>query len=381
MSDSQPALLYPDAIGSGPIVYDAYDKWSSIALQAFATAQQLASQLANIPLSPVAFNASFDPQLALSAFPVMPAPLVPPGLGFNEPSLPSPPTVFTIPMLPPAPYVSDLLATMEGVINALLAGGNLIPAAVADQLRNRAYTEAFTEEQRAVDQAYDEFAARGFSEPSGQLNQRVTEARSDARQKRQMVNRDVFIQEQTVAIENLRFAVTSGIQLEGTKVQVYVSQVQVDVEYAKLEVEQQRIALDGWRALVERFDAQLKGEIARVDSAVEVFKAQVQIYTAQAQVATMAGEYDNRRFQLNLTQEQAIVDTEMKRQDQQFEQMKYLTTIMMEIKKALAQVSAQLASAAMSAVNVGASLSSSTSESVGYSLSVGFSGSMDSSDS
>jgi hypothetical protein len=375
----QPILMYPAATGSGPIVYDAYDKWSAIALQAFATAQQLAGQLSNIPLSPVAFNASFDPQLALQAFPVMPAPVTPPGLGFNAPALPSAPPSFAVPLLPPPAYLSDLLATMQSVIATLLAGGNLIPDSVASQLRNRAYTEAFTEEQRAVSQAYDEVAARGFFEPNGPLNRRVTEARSDARLKRQMINRDVFIQEQTVAIENLRFAVTSGIQLEGLTVQVYVEQARVNVEYARLAVEQDRILLDGWRAKVEMYDVQLKAEMARLDSALEVFKAQVQVYTANAQVATMAGEYDNRRFQLNLSQEEAIINTEMKRQDQQFEQMKYLTSVMLEIKKALATVSAQLASAAMSAVNVGASLSSSTSESVGYSLSVGYSGSMDSS--
>jgi hypothetical protein len=57
--------------------------------------------------------------------------------------------------------------------------------------------------------------------------------------------------------------------------------------------------------------------------------------------------------------------------------MKYITSVMLEIKKTLAAVSAQLASSAMSAVNIGASLSSSTSESVGYQLDVRYSGEMD----
>lgn len=370
-------LIYPIVGQSIPIVYDAYDKWSAVAMKAFAAAQQLAGELANIPISPVAFNATFAPQLALTGFPVMPKPVTPPNLALNVPSLPPAPPIITIPLLPPAAYLSDLLGKMQSVVGALLDGGNLLSDATANQLRSRAYTEAFTEEQRAVDQAYDEYAARGFSEPAGQLNRRVSEARSDARQKRQAASRDVFIQEQTVAIENARFAVTSGIQLEGITVQVYTAQAQVNVEYAKLDVEQNRMQLDGWRAKVELFDAQLKAEMARLDSQLEVFKAEVQVYTADAQVASVAGEYDNRRFQLNLAQEQAIVSTEMKRQDQQFEQMKYITTIMMEIKKALATVQSQLASAAMSAVNIGASLSSTSSESLGYNLSMSYQGSLD----
>jgi hypothetical protein len=56
--------------------------------------------------------------------------------------------------------------------------------------------------------------------------------------------------------------------------------------------------------------------------------------------------------------------------------MRFITSVMLEIKKTLAAVSSQLASAALSAVNIGASLSSGTSESVGYSLGISYSGQM-----
>ena len=58
-----------------PIVNNAYDKWSGVALQAFSQAQIYAGQLANIPLTPVTFDATFNPQIALPGFPnVGPAP-------------------------------------------------------------------------------------------------------------------------------------------------------------------------------------------------------------------------------------------------------------------------------------------------------------------
>lgn len=373
---SQPALLYPAAIGSGPIVYDAYDKWSTIAQQAFATAQQLASQLTNMPLSPVAFNAHFDPQIALTPFPTMAKPSVPAGLEFNPPALPPTPPTITVPTFPPLNYISDLLGTIKTAVVTLL-DGNAMPAGLASALRNRGYSDAYAEEGRAVQQAYDEFAARGFEEPSGQLNRRITEARNDARNKRQQINRDVYIQEQMTAIENLRFAVTSGIQLEGMTVEVFKAQAQLEISEVQIATEQNRLLLDGWRAQVELYDTRMKGEMTRMDGLLKEFQAGVQVYQADAMVATAAGDYDNRRFQLNLSQEEAIVNTEMKRADQGFEQMKYITSVMLEVKKTIAAVSAQLASAAMSAVNIGASLSSGTSESVGYSLGVSYSGSMD----
>ncbi|MGC1549370.1 MAG: hypothetical protein WA777_12645 [Rhodanobacter sp.] len=376
MSSQQPDLMYPASAGSIPIVYAAYDKWSTIAQQAFAQAQLLAQEIANIQMSPVAFNANFDPQIALAPFPTLTKPTVPDDLTFNPPTLPNAPPVITIPILPPAQYVSSLLDTMQSAIATLL-GGNALPPSVAQALRDRAQSDAYAEELRATGQAYDEFAARGFFEPPGQLTRRVTEARADARNKRQQASRDVYIQEQQVAIENLRFAVTSGIQLEGITIDVYKAQAQLEISTAQLEVDQNRLVLDGWRAQVELYDTQLKGELARLDAALKEFQATVQVYEADAQVATAAGEFDNRAFQLNLAQEQAIVDTEMKRQDQQFEQMKYITSVMLEIKKTLAQVGSQLASAAMSAVNIGASASSSTAEAIDYRLSVDYSGQMD----
>lgn len=369
-------LIYPIVGQSIPIVYDAYNRWSALAQQAFATAQTLAGQIAQVPISPVAFNAHFDPQLALAPFPTLPKPVAPADLTYHPPTEPPAPPTITVPAVPNLQYVSQLLDGVKNVLGAML-GGEAMPAALAQALRDRAYTEANREEARAVAQAYDEFGARGFSEPAGQLSRRVSEARSDALAKRQLINRDIYIQEQTVAIENLRFAVTGGIQLEGMNVQVFTAEVEAALKTVDLAQATNRLKLDGWRAQVEMFDTRLRAEIARVDTTLKAFLGEVDVYRADAQIATAAGEYDNRRFQLNLAQEQAIVDTEMKRADQGFEQMKYITSVMLEIKKALATVGTQLAAAAMSAVNVGASLSSSSSESLGYSLGISYSGSMD----
>jgi hypothetical protein len=204
----------------------------------------------------------------------------------------------------------------------------------------------------------------------------VSDARIDARMKRQQTNRDVYIQDQLTALENVKFAITSGTQLEQVSLEEYKAQLELIIAQENLQIENAKLVILQWQAQIQLFDAQLREEIAQVDTNYKIFMAQVEVFQASVQAATAAGAYDERRFQLNLAQEQAIVDTEMKRQDQQFEQMRYLTSVVLEIKKTLAQVQAQLAAAAMSAVNIGASLSSSTSEAVDYSLGISYSGQM-----
>lgn len=373
---SDPIQMYPAAAGSGPIVYDAYEYWKNIAMQAFTKAEQLATAIGDFPIQPVNFNATFNPQLALTAFPTLPKPVVPGDLTYHAPALPPAPPVIIVPVVPQLSYVSQLLDGVKNALGAML-GGNAMPPALAAAIIQRAYADAYAEEARAVDNATNEWASRGFEEPAGQLNRRVTEARADARAKRQLMNRDVYIQEQQLVIENLRFAITAGLQLEATNVQVFTAEVDAELKTVEIATEQNRLKLDGWRAQVEMYDEQLKAEIARIDTSLKAFEAQVEVYRADAQIATAAGDYDNRRFQLNLSQEQAIVDTEMKRADQGFEQMKYITSVMLEVKKTLATVGTQLAAAAMSAVNIGASLSSSDGQSVGYSLGLSYSGSLD----
>ena len=85
-------LIYPIVGQSIPIVYDAYNRWSALAQQAFATAQTLAGQIAQVPISPVAFNAHFDPQLALAPFPTLPKPVAPAHLTYHPPTEPPAPS-------------------------------------------------------------------------------------------------------------------------------------------------------------------------------------------------------------------------------------------------------------------------------------------------
>lgn len=612
---------------AGPLVYNAYGQWSQIAIQAFNNAQDLTSHIGNFSITPVTFEASFDPQIALPGFPTIAPPTVPTAaLAYNAPNLPpAPPAVDTpvyqpgtapafdvqapayqppaapqivnatapgaapvladpsipaapdyvlpalpsladlqVPQLPklslptftasvptfnvpvptesfsfqPGQYVDTLLTSVKSTLSEMLSGDFVLPVAVANALRNRAYEAANVEEARAVDQTYGEFAARGFDEPPGLLHGRLETAREQARLARMGANRDVYVQDQQTAVENLRAAITGGIQLEGEliqlfttttqlqfeaarysmdlalqvfqariaqynaslqafgvqaevfreqiqaalaqaqiyatemdglrvqgelnmqKVQVYAAQldaiktqmgiyqvqvsaaeVQSRVNVAKVEaftaqvgayrsqieaqvaqwqgykaqvdaqlggvqfyntavnaygqrvqawatgeranqaavqlkIDQNKMQLASWEATAKLFEEQMKAELARISTVKDTFEAQVESYRGQAEVASAAGEYDNRRFQLNLAQEQAIVDTSLKRSEASFEQMRYITSAMLEIKKTIATIQSQLAASAMNAVHIGGQVSTNTDMSLGWNTSVSFSGSV-----
>lgn len=436
----------------------------------------------------------------------------------------------------PAQYVDDLLTKTKALISTMQDGGTGLPAAVAKALRDRATLEADNEVQRATEEAYDDFAARGFTEPGGVLAERVARVRSDAQAQRAGTNRDIYVQDQQVAIENLRFAVTSGIQLEGqliqafnvqqqmaldamriaqelaisifnarvsafnaqvqayqvdaevfrdliqaeslkvelykgllegeqTKAQIssilverYRAQLQgvqtlVDVYKAQLEAVNSEIAANAqqldifrtrvsvmseevkaqtaqiegyksrieaqtakasfyeaatrgfaarvtaysestnaqinaarlgletnqlkqtaWRDTITLFSAQVQALQAQMDTIVREYGMQTEIYRAKAQVATAAAEANNRAFQLNLAEQQAVVDTSLKNAELLLKQVDATAQITSEVKKAIAQVAGQLTAAAMSAVSFHAGTNYSGGMSLGYNLGVNYSG-------
>lgn len=408
-------LIPTELVPAVPIVKDAYDKWSGIAIQAFTAAQNLVKTLApdNVPL--VNFNIPFEIGSAPAAYATGTAPdpfdlsKGDPGAVAAPPDLPEFPALADLLNIPiptenfsftPGQYQDDMLAAVKSTIRSMMAGDFVLPEPAATALRNRAYDAANREEARATDTAYGEFAARGFDEPPGMLRARLDEAHDAARLARMGANRDVYVQDQQIAQENLRAGVSAGVQLEQVLVGLFTAQEQLQLEAAKFALDiavrifetriRQLVALEEltaaqaqvytakvnallgfYRAQIEKYDSDTK----RIEVKKDGFVANVELYKAKAQVAQVASEANARAFQLLLERERAKVDTAIKEAEQNFEQIRYITTLAQEAKKTLTEVQAQLASAAMNAVHIGATLGYSGSESVSWNTSI--SGSLD----
>jgi len=163
----------------------------------------------------------------------------------------------------PERYVSDLLDRTKASINRMQQGGTGLPAAIERALFERGRARLDDEESRAVQQAHDEFGARGFSEPNGVLAARVERVRQEARNRASDLNRDIAIRAQDVEIENLRFAVQQGVGLE--------------TALYGLAIEEQRIALAA--ATFARDSA-----VQLLNARISVFNARMQGYQVESQV-------------------------------------------------------------------------------------------------
>lgn len=410
---------------------------------------------------------------------------------------------------------------MHARLNAMLAGGTGLPATIEQALFDRAIGRDELSSVQAVNQATTEWAARGFDLPGSTLLARVSEIRQANRMERGRINRELCIQFHTQEIENLRFSVQQGIQLEGqlldahtriyetarqladghwvvakgmydsavdlfrlhieiyrmdievfkeklqielTKLEVYRSKLEAQrligtlneqlVEIYKAELQGALASVEVFRAQVAGADAQIRAELAKI----EVFKAQIDGYTAtldgerikfeiyntqvgaeetrarvytsqvdaygkrieayqtevgaeatkidaitrvkEAQIKIYSEEVDawkagiqadtanlqafvdvyraqlskytallsaeqyrvtgeSRNFELQLEQERARVNGLLKQADQAIEQLKHVTALGLSATETAARVNSQLAASSMSAINVGASMSSS----------------------
>lgn len=179
----------------------------------------------------------------------------------------------------PTEYTSALLTKTAATISTMQDGDTGLPLAVIQALRARAYAATDIAETRAIQQATEEFGQLGYSEPSGVLDQRLMIVRQENRNARNAQSRDIYIQDQQIAVENRRFAVTQGVALESALANAHVQFMQVALDAAKTAV---AIRVDIFNAQVSLFNAQ---EQAYATDAV-VFKTRL-----EAEIESTLGVY------------------------------------------------------------------------------------------
>lgn len=212
-----------------------------------------------------------DPKPFLTLPDVPPSSLLP---EFIVPALPLVPSVpSTSFSFTPTEYTSVLLDKLKAKLSGMIDGDTLLPVAVVQALRDRANAQVDVEELRATQTAYEDFAVRGFETPQGMLVRTLAQVRGKAMEERGKLNRDIFIQEQTVAIENLRFAISTGVGLEGTLIGAHNDAMRLSLEAERASTE---IALQILAAEVSLFNGQLQASeiIARIqrDKAASVLE-------------------------------------------------------------------------------------------------------------
>jgi hypothetical protein len=178
---------------------------------------------------------------------------------------------------------------VRAVLLDLLSSGSLgFSSEVATLLRDRAFSAEDRQVYQAEQEVMTEWLARGFTLPGGPLEAKLAAVRTASRDKKAALNRDLWLEEAKLEIENLRFAVQQGIQYQDmlwkNKLQLWglcgdLANKFVDIQIKVLEttVALYNARLSAWKTEADvtntYITALLQSELAKLD----ITKAEVDI--------------------------------------------------------------------------------------------------------
>jgi len=230
-------------------------------------------------------------------------------------------------------YESLNLDAIRARVGQLLQGGTGIPAVIEQALFDRARAREDIAALKAKQEAFDTFAARGFSMPPGMLVAQTNAIIEDNQLKTNAINRDILSQAAQWEIENLRFAVQQGIAVESVLIQSFQQMAQRAFEAARYRVEAEislynanvglfnaeqnaysiaasvyKTRLDGSLAELEVFKAQIEGERVKGqvnEQIVRAFQARTDALRSQVEVYKVTMDGVQAQSELNRNQIEA----------------------------------------------------------------------------
>lgn len=191
----------------------------------------------------------------------------------------------------PEQYESILLSSLKAKVQEMLQGGIGLPESVEQGLYDRARARDDMAAAKAVDEAFDTFAARGFTMPPGMLAKQVNAAIEDNRLKSQAHTRDVLIEAAKWRIENVRAALERGVAIEAQLMQLHEALQRLSFEaikaHADAEVSRYNLLVSAYDVKAKVFGLKLQAWEAQLKLVVErisAYKARVDAERAKADV-------------------------------------------------------------------------------------------------
>jgi len=204
-------------------------------------------------------------------------------------------------------YDSVLLDNTTSRLTTMLLGGTGLPPEIEQAIWDRGRAREDVIAKKATQEAYEEFASRGFALPTGALAGRVAEVWQKNREAGSTFSRDVAIKQAELEVENLRFAVKTGMELE-SQMMTYSGQYAARaLEAAKTTVQ---VAIDIFNAQVALFnsrlqayqtDAQVYGELIKAESLI------LEQYRTQIDAQKLIGEINMQAIQIYKTRIDALM--------------------------------------------------------------------------
>ncbi|WP_202841942.1 hypothetical protein [Luteimonas saliphila] len=191
----------------------------------------------------------------------------------------------------PQAYESVMLDRLVAALDPMLQSNPALPEHIESAIFQKGRSRAEVETQREVDQAYAEFANRGFSEPAGMLSARLLEIRQGGQNRIAEFNRDAVIKQYEETLANLRFAIVQGAALEGVFIQLHIEdnrnalQAATFLRESAIAVLNVRLSVFNARQQAYATDAQvLEARIRASMATIELYRAQIEGELAKGQV-------------------------------------------------------------------------------------------------
>lgn len=195
-------------------------------------------------------------------------------------------------------YDSALLSDVTSRLTTMMLGGTGLPAAIEQAIWDRSRAREDVTARKATQEAYEEFAARGFALPSGALAGRVAEVWQKNREATSTLSRDIAIKQAELEIDNLKFAVSTGIQLEGQLMAYSGQYAQRALDAAKTTVQ---VAIDIFNAQVALYNARLQAYQTEAQVYKELIQAEslrLEQYRTEIEAQKLIGDINMQAIQI-----------------------------------------------------------------------------------
>lgn len=153
------------------------------------------------------------------------------------------------------------------------------------------------------------------------------------------------------------------VQGFSAQVEAYAKNVEAARSQASLQLESLNSRLKAWEARAEKYREEIRAEAVRIGSLAQVYETEMRGYALRHDAEKTYVETEMGKLQYTLSVDKFNADVYLKEAELEQTKTLQLTKIAQDSLDAVARTSAQLAGSAMSAMNVGALLSASNSNS------------------
>lgn len=191
-------------------------------------------------------------------------------------------------------YQSLILDETKAKVLEIFNGQTGLPVAVENALFERMREQEQENAQRDIDTARNDWAARGWKQPPGMLAAAEYRARRDAGNRIAAANRDQMIQHHQAALEMLKTALSTAMQMEDVWSRMFMSAEDRRLQAAKMKLD---LAVQVFNALINRYQAE--AQMFSVDAQVfnakfQAAQAKLEIYTAELRGKQLIGELNEQ---------------------------------------------------------------------------------------